>query len=125
MSFFSDKEHRILLSALRRERQVCEAIDRQYMHEPYDELLTDICKSIERKVYDLQHKYRWHDLRKDPDDFPTWGTNVLVCDGFGTMSVSRFGFRAMDGDSIRGFTSPFVVAWREIEPLEESEEWTE
>lgn len=136
MSFFTDKEHRILLSALRRERQVCEAIDRQYMHEPYDVLLTDICKSIEKKVHDIQHKYRWHDLRKDPDDLPTECKPVLLST-LGGANVVAYAVTTEGHSFPRGWymdapyesplcdiSSYYAVAWREIEPFEESDNGT-
>ena len=46
----TDKEQRIFLAAIERERKVCKEIDDQYTHEPYEELLTKVCYEIERKV---------------------------------------------------------------------------
>lgn len=50
---FSDREHRILLSALSREMEVCKKVDAENKDAPYP--LVPVVKSIERKVYELQH----------------------------------------------------------------------
>ena len=44
--YFTDAEHRILLSAISREEKVCQEISID---------LVAVCGSIERKVYRLQH----------------------------------------------------------------------
>lgn len=46
----TDKEQRIFLAAMGRERKVCKDVDDQYTHEPYEVLLTKVCSEIERKV---------------------------------------------------------------------------
>ena len=46
----TDKEQRIFLAAMGRERKVCKEVDEQYTHEPYEVLLTKVCSEIERKV---------------------------------------------------------------------------
>ena len=46
----TDKEQRIFLAAIERERKVCKEVDDQYVHEPYEVLLTKVCAEIERKV---------------------------------------------------------------------------
>lgn len=46
----TDKEQRIFLAAMGRERKVCKEVDNQYTHEPYEILLTKVCSEIERKV---------------------------------------------------------------------------
>lgn len=46
----TDKEQRIFLAAMGRERKVCKEVDDQYTHEPYEVLLTKVCSEIERKV---------------------------------------------------------------------------
>lgn len=46
----TDKEQRIFLAAMERERKVCKEVDDQYIHEPYEVLLTKVCSEIERKV---------------------------------------------------------------------------
>lgn len=46
----TDKEQRIFLAAMGRERKVCKEVDDQYAHEPYKVLLTKVCSEIERKV---------------------------------------------------------------------------
>ena len=46
----TDKEQRIFLAAMGRERKVCKEVDDQYAHEPYEVMLTKVCSEIERKV---------------------------------------------------------------------------
>ena len=46
----TDKEQRIFLAAMERERKVCKQVDDQYIHEPYETLLTKVCDEIKRKV---------------------------------------------------------------------------
>lgn len=67
---FTDKEHRILLSAMSREEKICKQVDKESNREPYEQSLQAICYSINRKIHDIQHKYRWHSLLKDPNDLP-------------------------------------------------------
>lgn len=47
----TDKEQRIFLSAMRREKEICEKIDRDLGGKEYY-FLSRICKEIERKVKD-------------------------------------------------------------------------
>lgn len=47
---FTDKEQRIFLAAMEREKKVCEEIDRNYVREPYEDSLVKTCHEIIRKV---------------------------------------------------------------------------
>lgn len=49
---FTDEEHRILLSAMSREKTICERIDKE---EAGPVSLTELCNSILGKIYKLQH----------------------------------------------------------------------
>ena len=51
--YFTDDEYRILLSALSRERQVCEKVDKECEG---DKNLTMIMDNIERKIKVIQYK---------------------------------------------------------------------
>ena len=48
----TDKEQRIFLSAMERERKVCRQVDEEWrnMREPYEDSLVHMCNEIERKV---------------------------------------------------------------------------
>ena len=46
----TDKEQRIFLAAMEREEKVCEEVDRNYVREPYEDSLMQVCKEIRRKV---------------------------------------------------------------------------
>lgn len=48
----TDKEQRIFLSAMERERKVCRQVDEEWrnIREPYEDSLVHVCNEIERKV---------------------------------------------------------------------------
>lgn len=46
----TDKEQRIFLAAMGREEKVCEEVDKNYVREPYEDSLMQVCKEIIRKV---------------------------------------------------------------------------
>lgn len=46
----TDKEQRIFLAAMGREEKVCKEVDRNYVREPYEDSLMQVCKEIRRKV---------------------------------------------------------------------------
>lgn len=47
----TDKEQRIFLAAMAREKKVCAEVDKEYPNrEPYEDSLVRICDEIERKV---------------------------------------------------------------------------
>lgn len=52
MEWLTDKEKRILLSALTREKKVCIEVDKQCSpREAYEVSLKSICESLEYKLY--------------------------------------------------------------------------
>lgn len=48
----TDKEQRIFLAAMERERKVCKQVDEEWRdcREPYEDSLVSVCNEIERKV---------------------------------------------------------------------------
>lgn len=48
----TDREQRIFLAAMSREKEVCKEVDYQFsdVREPYEDTLVSVCKKIERKV---------------------------------------------------------------------------
>ena len=48
----TDKEQRIFLAAMGREREVCKQVDEEWRdcREPYEDSLVWVCSEIERKV---------------------------------------------------------------------------
>ena len=66
MEFLEDTEKRILLSAISREKKVCEQVDNESCREPHETSLTDICKSLEYKfMYDRLFKKIYEQGRAD------------------------------------------------------------
>ena len=55
LDYFTDEEYRILLSALSRERKLCEEVDEGFEHGIP---LVPIVDSIERKIKAIQHKQK-------------------------------------------------------------------
>ena len=51
MAYLTDKEKRLLLSALSREKEVCKQVDKDFYREPYETKLETIVKNLERKFY--------------------------------------------------------------------------
>jgi len=98
------------------------------LHNNNDTGLDLIKESLERTL-----KYAWHDLRKNPDDLPEDRITVLIrvdvklgCSIF--HNVVDIGIYIPNNhvwvlerlhNLPRGLT---VIAWKEIEPIEEAEE---
>lgn len=76
-------------------------------------------------LFNKQQKYRWHDLRKNPDDLPEDNKDVLVTIKGGcenrTWHDSR-GWRNATAKKARYYSDKSVLAWREIEEFESEEE---
>ena len=70
-------------------------------------------------------KYRWHDLRKDPDDLPDEETNgysydVLTRTEYDDYAIAYINLSSKEW-TLRGCVSPEdIVAWKYIEPFEKS-----
>ena len=67
MEWLTDKEKRILFSALTREKKVCVKEDKQSeTREPYEQSLQSICESLEYKFYyDRLFKQMEKQIRED------------------------------------------------------------
>lgn len=75
--------------------------------------------------------YRWHDLRKSPEDIPNTGMRVLLCciyESCTQIKVHRsyvsgcfYGNEAIrdDEDYLENREKHHVIAWRYIEPFDE------
>lgn len=73
-----------------------------------------------------QNKYRWHDLRKNPDDLPEPNTYVLAVDDdfdqfTALLSDENYLWRADCVYENGSIDDHDVIAWREIEPFEGGE----
>lgn len=75
-------------------------------------------------LFEEQNKYRWHDLRKNPDDLPEDNKQVLVSIKDGCIHRTwhdSHGWRNRNS-KIRYYSDKSVLAWREIEEFESEEE---
>ena len=51
MAYLTDKEKRLLFSALTREKKVCIEVDKECCRENYEDTLESVVKNLERKFY--------------------------------------------------------------------------
>lgn len=79
-----------------------------------------------KEILKEQEKYKWHDLRKNPDDLPEKYIEVLVTDGgsYEIWSLSDIGGseEIVWADEYGNYLDvDEAIAWREIEAFEEEE----
>lgn len=72
------------------------------------------------EALDKREKYRWHDLRKDPQDYPTKGGYLLLRILIKTLGRETYGVVECWADCEKEKDID-VLAWRYIEPFEEVE----
>lgn len=76
-------------------------------------------------LFNKQQKYRWHDLRKNPDDLPEDSKDVLVTVKGGCVNRTwhvSCGWRNTTAKKASYYSDKSVLAWREIEEFESEEE---
>ena len=77
--WLTDKEKRILFSALTREKSVCIQVDKQCEpREPYEQSLQSVCESLEHKFYyDRLFKQMEKQIRETAiDDFVKFASDM-------------------------------------------------
>lgn len=75
-------------------------------------------------LFDEQNKYKWHDLRKNPDDLPEDNKDVLVTIKGGCVNRTwhdSCGWRNATAKKARHYSDKSVLAWKEIEEFENDE----
>ena len=94
--------------------------------EAYIKAKEDAC-ILAVEALERANKYRWHDLRKNPDDLPEadeYGCSEYVLVMTGTPEWDNHEW-AYYNHNTRMWSTPFceqnVFAWRYIEPFEEEE----
>lgn len=73
-----------------------------------------------KELKGYKEKYRWHDLRKNPDDLPEDNKQVLVSIKDGCIHRTwhdSHGWRNRNS-KIRYYSDKSVLAWKEIEEFE-------
>lgn len=71
-----------------------------------------------------KEKYRWHDLRKNPDDLPEDSKDVLVTVKGGCVNRTwhdSCGWRNATAKKARYYSNDRVIAWKEIKEFENEE----
>lgn len=51
MAYLTDKEKRLLFSALSREKKICKQVDKECCRETYEDTLESVVKKLEKKFY--------------------------------------------------------------------------
>ena len=125
---------------MRCENEIMNAVAEYGIHVDKDELVKAL--KYDRNQYDKGYsdainKYKWHDLRKNPEDLPSGNCYccVLVEDGeyaiceysvdckcFGeTVTEKHYELQSEPVESwFEGFDEDFIaIAWRYIEPFED------
>lgn len=96
--------------------------------EPVTRLISEV---RERRAH--EDRYRWHNLRKDPNDLPEVAKDVIVVIRNGESTLQQFGNTSYINKLMWHFDMQMyepefvwrkweVIAWREIEPFEEVSE---
>ena len=88
--------------------------------EPEDYAIEETIEILERV-----DKYRWHDLRKNPDDLPEEyedgiSDNVLVITKYGDFSVAYIDLTLIEWCVDEYTAAEDIIAWKYIEPFEKS-----
>lgn len=96
-------------------RKTCNKI----VGNPYEWQNPCPCRDYEQEM----DKYRWHDLRKNPDDLPELYMRKDLWFGGNLYSVGDFCGDYWNADLYRGLSKNEykipVIAWRETKPFEE------
>lgn len=88
-----------------------------------------LCKSVEKA--DKADQYRWHDLRKNPDDMPDVGCPIIILEVDISYVGKYYGYHGVYMNEKRECITPdedFLMdiddayAWKYIELFEEVEE---
>ena len=90
----------------------------------------EVCDYTEIAIDALEkrEKYKWHDLRVDPDDLPVHWEEILFGTVHGLLHIGAYDrtfelfIKFMDHSYVEMGKSE-VVAWKYIEPEEIPEEW--
>lgn len=85
-------------------------------------LIVGWTEDVEKAAVPIGDKYRWHDLRKNPEDLPEGEKRLLDIVPMQPDSFERY-YGWFDGENFidqNGFSFN-AIAWREIEPFEEGE----
>ena len=96
--WLTDKEKRILFSALTREKSVCIQVDKQCEpREPYEQSLQSVCESLEHKFYhDRLFKQMEKQIRAEAiDDFANGISEYL-----GVENATKYGNKNAEQQSI-------------------------
>lgn len=93
-----------------------------------DYTLREMTEDLEHIVDEYEKDYspyRWHDLRKNPEDLPEERSHVICCHGgkrkyYTATWFCKNAFWCAD-EEYGSFPYEDVIAWRYIEPFEEVE----
>ena len=81
MAYLTDKEKRLLFSALTREKKVCIEVDKECCRETYEDTLESVVKNLEKKFY--YDRFEKEIRAKAIDDFVNACKEDILCQTFG------------------------------------------
>lgn len=84
----------------------------------YYDAYSSLCETCFENEHFEEDKYRWHDLRKDPNDLPKKFNQILAITSNGNCIVNRPLFSNVG----LVWVLTGYVAWKYIEPFDEVEE---
>lgn len=106
------------ISILKYHMEMCRFNPMTGEEKPMNQECEELANACDVAITSLENedKYRWHDLRKNPDDLPEEGHEVLIL-----VNNACFLSRRSDYNYWSCLGRVKVKAWREIEPFEVEE----
>lgn len=86
-------------------------------HFPHDKIGAREAIDTAIEVMEKAEKYRWHDLRENPDDLPKPRHGVDTRSKLGSQFYNWIDLYNADAKCWK-FDDANIIAWREIEPFE-------
>lgn len=78
MAYLTDKEKRLLFSALTREKKVCVEVDKECCREAYEDTLESVVKNLEKKFY--YDRFEQEIRAKAIDEFAEKMRTKIMCE---------------------------------------------
>lgn len=78
------------------------------------------CGGTLAEIIEKAHQYRWHNLRKNPDDLPTH-SNIVEVELWGEVLGTYYDHTWFKDGNWKHYANNSygkVIGWREIEPME-------
>ena len=80
---------------------------------------TDEERQLVWDVLEKADRYRWHDLREDPADFPSKAGMYFVAYTWKKSRIINYRLESFNGICFFEPVEMTLLAWKELEPLDE------